>query len=440
MGGCGVAAAGAVGCRPATQGTLGAITQDGPVRAGVEAVRRESGAVKPGITVLLSDSLALVRGRRVGLLTNQTGIDEHGVSDIDLLNSARAKAEGVQLVTLFSPEHGIRGTEDRENLASGIDERTGLTVNSLYTHGTQGPPDSTLRGVQVLVVDLQDIGTRTWTYVGAMVYSMRSAARNHLPIVVLDRPNPLTNFNTNGPLLDPSLANPDDPAPGHPGRAYALYPVPLRHGLTMGEMARYLNAELRIGADLHVVPVQGWRREWWFDQDGLPWVHPSPNLPTLESATIYPALVAFEASNLSVGRGTTDAFQRFGAPWLRADTVVALLNGRHLPGVRFTRSDFTPVDPGDGKYAGRRIPGVKILLTDRDAYHAGRTGAAVLWAVARTSPDSLVVRAAAFDERFGRPAMREALLRGEDPDAVVARDDEAVAAWLRQVAPYRIYR
>lgn len=409
-------------------------------RGARDMVRARRDGVQPGITVLLSDSIGLVRGRRVALLTNQTGIDEHRVSDIDLLNGDRAKAEGVHLVALFSPEHGIRGTEDRENLANGIDERTGLTVYSLYTDGTHGPPDSTLRDVQVLVVDLQDIGTRTWTYVGAMVYSMRSAARNRLPIVVLDRPNPLTNFNTNGPMLDPSLANANDPSPGHPGRAYALHSVPLRHGLSMGEMARYLNADLHIGADLHVVPAGGWRRERWFDETGLPWVRPSPNLPDLTSATLYPALVGFEGSNLSVGRGTTDAFQRIGAPWLRADSVASLLNARRLPGIRFQRSDFTPVNPGDGKFAGRRIPGVKLVLTDRDAYHAGRTGAAVLWAVARTSPDSLVVRAATFDDRFGRPAMREALLRGEDPDAVVARDDAAVAEWLRQVAPYRIYR
>ena len=431
------------GCSRATipDGGRDVVIQTRPAEtAAVVRVVRPSVPVRPGISVLVTDSIGLIRGKRVGLLTNQTGIDEHGVSDIDLLYGGAAKAAGAQLVTLFSPEHGIRGTEDRENLASGIDERTGLPVISLYTNGTQGPADSTLEGVQVLVVDLQDIGTRTWTYVGAMVYSMRSAARNHLPIVVLDRPNPLSNFNTNGPLLDPSLANPNDPAPGHPGRAYALYPVPLRHGLTMGEMARYLNAELRLGADLHVVPMQGWRRDMWFDQTGLPWVRPSPNLPTLASATIYPALVAFEGSNLSVGRGTSDAFQRFGAPWLRADSVVAMLNARRLPGVRFERSDFTPQHPGDNKFAGRLIPGVRIVLTDRDLYHAGRTGAAVLWAVARANADSLVVRGATFDERFGRPAMREALLRGEDPDVVVARDDEAVAAWLRQVVPYRIYR
>jgi uncharacterized protein YbbC (DUF1343 family) len=399
-----------------------------------------SRTVRPGISVLLEDSLHLIRGRTVGLLTNQTGIDELGESDIERLRSDQARAAGVRLTVLFSPEHGIRGTEDRTNLASGIDERSGLVVHSLYTVAAIAPPDSTLRGLDALVVDLQDIGTRTWTYVGSMLYAMRAAARNHMPIIVLDRPDPLNGVAMSGPLLDPSLANPEEHTATRPGRAYALYPAPLRHGMTMGELALFFNSVLHIGADLHVVPAAGWRRTEWFDETGLPWVRPSPNLPTLASATIYPALVAFEGTNVSVGRGTPDAFQRFGAPWMKADEVVTMLNARNLPGVHFERSDFTPHAPGDGKYADRTIPGVKIRLTDRDRYHAGLTGAAVLWALGRTSPDSLVVRARAFDERFGRPAMREALLRGEEPEVVVARDDDAVAAWRRQVAPFLLYR
>ncbi len=421
---------------------LKTITPD-PNAVGQDALnssRERRAHVRPGISVLLTDSIALIRHRRVGLLTNQTGVDERGVSDIERLRSDAALAAQVRLVTLFSPEHGIRGTEDRENLASGIDARSGLVVHSLYTSAAIAPPDSTLRDLDVLVVDLQDIGTRTWTYVGSIIYAMRAAARRQLPIVVLDRPNPLSGFPIDGPLLDPSLANPDEPAATRPGRAYALYPAPLRHGMTMAELARFFNAKLGIGADLHVVPMQEWRREYWFDETGLPWVRPSPNLPTLASATVYPALVAFEGTNVSVGRGTADAFQRFGAPWLRADAVVALLESRHLPGVRFTRSDFSPQAPSDGKYGGRLIPGVRIVVTDRERYHAGRTGASVLWALARTSPDSLVVRGATFDDRFGRPAMREALLRGEDPDSVVARDDVDVERWRRELAPYRLYK
>ncbi|CAN5765668.1 DUF1343 domain-containing protein [soil metagenome] len=410
-----------------------------PIRDGMRAAAQQRKAVRPGITVLLSDSIALIRGRRVGLLTNQTGVDERGVSDIELLRGDVARGAGVRLVTLFSPEHGIRGTEDRENLASGVDARSGLVVHSLYTSGAIAPPDSTLRGLDVLVVDLQDIGTRTWTYVGSVVYAMRAAARNHLPIIVLDRPNPLTNFHADGPLLDPTLANAEESSPGHPGRAYALYPAPLRHGLTMAELARFFNEELHIGAALHVVPAANWRREWWFDETGLPWVRPSPNLPSLSSAITYPALVAFEGSNLSVGRGTPDAFQRVGAPWLRADSVVALLIGRRLPGVRFERSDFAPVGATDGKYTGQALRGVRVVVTDRDAYDAGQTAAALLWAVHRANADSLVVNARSFDERFGRPALREAILRGEDPDAVVRRDADAVALWQRKVAPFRLY-
>ena len=396
--------------------------------------------VRPGISVLLQDSIQLVRGRRVGLLTNQTGIDEHGESDIERLRGAEARAAGVQLVRLFSPEHGIRGTEDREHLASGIDERSGLFVNSLYENATIAPPDSTLRDLDVLVVDLQDIGTRTWTYVGAMLYSLRAAARRNLDIVVLDRPNPLSGLHPSGPMLDSAIANPEEPSAARPGRAYALYPMPLRHALTMGELARYFNADLRIGAKLHVVPAAGWRRAMWFDETGLPWVRPSPNLPTLASATVYPALVAFEATNVSVGRGTTDAFQRVGSPWLPADRALALLQARPLPGVRFERSDFTPQGATDGKYSGRSLSGIRIVVTDRTRFSPGRTGAALLSVIHRLAPDSLVVRGSAFDDRFGRPAMREAIMRGEDPDSVVARDSAAVQAWWRHVAQYRLYR
>ena len=407
--------------------------------ASVQTARRSSVAVRPGISVLLTDSIRLVSEKRVGLLTNQTGVDEHGVADIERLSDAVATRAGVRLVTLFSPEHGIRGTEDRENLASGVDARSGLPVHSLYASTAIAPPDSTLRDVDVLVVDLQDIGTRTWTYVGSVLYSMRAAARRHIPIVVLDRPNPLGGADVDGPMLDPSLANPEENSPARPGRAYALYPTPLRHGMTMGELALMFNAELRLGADLHVVPMLGWRRSAWMDETGLPWVRPSPNLPDLTSATIYPSLVGFEGTNVSVGRGTAFAFQQFGAPWMRADSVAALLNARGLPGVHFTRHDFTPVAPGDGKFANRLVPGVRILLTDRTRFVAGRTGAAVLAALARTGRDSLVVNALVFDLRFGRPAMRESIMRGEDPDTVVARDDATVAEWVHRVAPYRLY-
>jgi uncharacterized protein YbbC (DUF1343 family) len=396
--------------------------------------------VRPGITVLLRDSIHLIRGKRIGLLTNQTGIDEKGNSDIDLLREKRARAEGVNLVQLFSPEHGLRGTEDRQNIASGIDAKSGLPVYSLYGEQTVAPPDSILRSLDALVFDLQDIGTRTWTYVGAMVYSMRASARVGKPIIVLDRPNPITGYIIEGPVLDSSLANPNDPAPGRPGQAFALWPIPLRHGMTIGELALYFNDVLKIRADLHVVPVQGWRRDVWFDLTGLPWVKPSPNMPSLQSAMLYPGLVAFEATNLSVGRGTSEAFQRVGAPWLNAAATVAILRERELPGVRFYVESFRPVNPTDGKYGGQMIPGIRMTVYNRSNLQAARVGATLLWAINKTAGSKLTIRNRDFDLRFGSPPVREALLRGEDPDGLIDREYKAAYAFREGTRQYLIYR
>ncbi|HMJ19971.1 MAG TPA: DUF1343 domain-containing protein, partial [Gemmatimonadaceae bacterium] len=360
--------------------------------------------VRPGITILLGDSIQLIRGKRIGLLTNQTGINEKGRSDIDLLRDKKARDAAVSLVQLFSPEHGLRGTEDRTNIASGIDQTSGLPVFSLYGQQTMAPPDSLLGKLDALVFDLQDIGTRTWTYVGAMVYSMRAAARLHKPFIVLDRPNPITGYIIEGPVLDSALANPEDPTPARAGQAYALWPIPLRHGMTMGELALYFNDVLKIHANLHVVPAQGWRRDVWFDLTGLPWVKPSPNMPDLHSAILYPGLVAFESTNLSVGRGTPGAFQRIGAPWLNAAATVALLKDREIPGVRFFNESFTPVNPSDGKYAGQTIPGIKIVVINRSALQSARVGASLLWAINKTAGNKLTIENRGFDLRFGSPA------------------------------------
>jgi uncharacterized protein YbbC (DUF1343 family) len=396
--------------------------------------------VRPGISVLVRDSIHLIRGKRIGLLTNQTGIDEKGVSDIDLLRQKRMRDAGVNLVQLFSPEHGLRGTEDRPNIASGVDQVTGLPVYSLYGQQTMAPPDSILRSLDALVFDLQDIGTRTWTYVGAMVYSMRASARVGKPIIVLDRPNPITGYIIEGPVLDSLLANPNDPAPGRPGQAFALWPVPLRHGMTIGELALYFNDVLKIRADLHVVPIQGWRRDVWFDLTGLPWVKPSPNMPSLQSAMLYPGLVAFEATNLSVGRGTPEAFQRIGAPWLNAAATVAILKDREIPGVRFFVESFTPVNPTDQKYAGQSIPGIKIMVINRSNLQAARLGATLLWAINKTAGTRLTIRNRDFDLRFGSPSVREALLRGDDPDVLIDREYRAAYVFREATRQYLIYR
>jgi uncharacterized protein YbbC (DUF1343 family) len=420
-----------VQCAPA-----GSLPQPSMRPAGVRA-----GEVLPGITVLLRDSVHLLAGKTFGLLTNQTGIDERGRSDIDLLRGdARVSASGGRLVSLFSPEHGIRGDLDRSNIASGRDERSGLPIHSLYGATTLAPPDSTLRDLDLLLFDLQDIGTRTWTYVGNLVYALRAVKRNNKQLVVLDRPNPLSGARADGPMLDSLLANPEEHRPERSARPYALWPFPLRHGMTMGEMALFYNSVLGIGADLRVVPMKGWNRTMWFDDTGLPWVKPSPNMPSLTSALIYPALVAFEASNMSVGRGTDDAFQRFGAPWLRAPETARLLQSLYVPGVRFEAETFTPREPSDRKYAGVRIPGVRIFVEDRERVHAGRLGAAILWAVDSLSGDSLRLNDLNFDLRFGSPAARAALRTGADHDGVIDGSLPQVFDFSRRAQRFFLYR
>ncbi len=397
--------------------------------------------VRPGISVLMDDSIGLVAGKRVALVTNHTGVDEKGRRSIDLLSGdPRAVRAGVKLVRLFAPEHGVSGTADREDLADEVDQRTGLTIHSLYQRTTIAPPDSLLKDVDVLVVDLQDIGTRTWTYVGVMLYSMRAGARRGIPVIVLDRPNPLTGTRVEGTMLDSALANAEESTPARPANGFALYPLPLRHGLTMGELARLFQSQLKLGTRLTVVPMQYWRRQMWYDETALPWVRPSPNLPTLTSALLYPALVPFEATNVSVGRGTNEPFQRIGAPWLRADTLARLLEDLALTGVRFRSERFTPTTPGDGKYAGRSIPGLRIEVTNRDLLQPARVGAALLWALNRLNRDSLTITDRGFDQRLGAARVREAILAGADPDAVMDRQLPAIVAYERDVRRFYLYR
>ena len=410
-----------------------------PPRAQEARRAPERPAFRPGITVLLDDSLHLIAGRRIGLITNHTGVDANGTSDVDLLRSdPRVTRANVQLVRLFSPEHGIRGDQDVTNLPDQIDERSGLVVHSLYRRETAGPPDSLVRDLNALVFDLQDIGTRTWTFVGVMVYGMRAAARAGIPFIVLDRPDPLGG-RVEGLLLDSVLANPEDPTPQRRGAAYALYPAPLRHGMTMGELARWFAAELHIPVELSVVRMSGYRRSMWWEDTGMPWIVPSPSMLTTASALIYPALVPFEGSNLSVGRGTDRPFQQFGAPWLNAKQVADALEERGLGGVRFEAVRFTPQRPGDAKFAGREIPGVRIVIESRERVQSARIGAAVLWAVARSAPDSLRLNDDTFDRRMGAAWARVALLRGDDPDEVIDRVQPAIVAFQRRVKPFLLY-
>ncbi len=308
--------------------------------------------VRPGADMLAERLPAALEGKRVGLVTNQTGRTAAGRSTIDVL----AAQPRLTLVALYSPEHGIRGTAaEGETVSSTRDERTGLPIHSLYG-ATRRPTPAMLRGVEALVFDIQDVGARQYTYVSTMAYAMQTAREQGIPFVVLDRPNPVRGDIVEGSVLEPAFAS-----------FVGLYPIASRHGMTPGELARLFNAEFGIGADLTVVQVDGWRRDLWWDETGLDWVAPSPNLPRLQSAIHYPGTVYFEGTNLSEGRGSSHPFQQIGAPWLRAAEVAAAMNEMRLPGVRFEAVEYTPPATAS-RFPGQPLRGVRLHATDRDAY------------------------------------------------------------------------
>lgn len=347
--------------------------------------------VRPGVDVLLSDSARLIAGRRIGLITNQTGIDARGVSTIDRLYTAGTGCRlpvtaCPSLVALFAPEHGIRGgAAPGVRISDTADSATGLPIYSLYG-ANRAPTAAQLAGLDILVVDLQDVGARTYTYTSTMVLAMRAAREAGKRILVLDRPNPI-GCAMQGPVLDTTYAS-----------FIGMLPVPLRHGMTLGELARFANGELGIGADLVVVPVQGWQRCTWFDETGLPWIRPSPNLPDLASVAWYPGTVLFEATNLSVGRGTDAPFRQVGAPWLQVPA-------EHLQGgawrEMFPVVTFTPRAPGDGKFDGVEVRGRRFDRFDRRSGDAILASLNLMTALLGMSPDSMRVDARGLALRLG---------------------------------------
>jgi uncharacterized protein YbbC (DUF1343 family)/CubicO group peptidase (beta-lactamase class C family) len=372
-----------------------------------------------GIDVLRNEAFARLRGKRVGLVTNHTGRARDGAATIDLLR----EASDVKLVSLFSPEHGIRGTLDI-SVPSSKDEKTGLPINSLYGD-TQRPTPAMLEGLDLLVFDVQDIGARFYTYMTTMAYVMEEAAKRKLPIVVLDRPNPINGFQIEGPALDVA-------AIGHTG----YFPrMPIRHGMTMGELARLFNAENTIGADLDVVPLQHWSRDAWFDGTGLPWINPSPNMRNLLQATLYPGIGAIEGTNISVGRGTDTPFEQIGAPWIDGVRLAAELNARRLAGIRFYPVSFTPTS---SKHQGQACQGVFMVVTDRAALRPVRVGVEIASALVRLHGDKFDVDAAhrllGSKEGIGR------LKAGEDPTRIAEGWAADEAQWRLLRAKYLLYR
>jgi uncharacterized protein YbbC (DUF1343 family) len=388
----------------------------------------ETGAVAvapvlPGIDVLLSDSLHLVEGRRVGFVTNHTALDAAGTHAIDRL----ASHPQVELVALFSPEHGIRGDAEAGVLVdSSVDVATGLPVHSLYGE-TRKPTPAMLDGIQVLLFDIQDVGTRYYTYVYTMALAMEAAGEAGIPFVVLDRPNPVGGVQVQGNVLDPAFAS-----------FVGMYPIPMRHGMTPGELARLYHSAFGVEADLHVVPLEGWTRDMLYPETGLPWRAPSPNMPDLESALHYPGTCLFEGTNLSVGRGTDRAFQQVGAPWLDgealAGAMAARLDAGEFEGVRFEAVRFTPANAGDGKFSGEEVGGVRLVVTDPSTYDPARVGAALLVETRRLSGEAWSWIPSHFDRLAGGDALRTAVEAGE------SELDRLTATWPGERARFETLR
>jgi uncharacterized protein YbbC (DUF1343 family)/CubicO group peptidase (beta-lactamase class C family) len=387
--------------------------------AGTPPARATRPPVQTGLDVLRGEGFARFAGKRVGLVTNHTGRARDGATAIDLLFAAR----DVKLVKLFSPEHGIRGLLD-ENVPSAVDDKTKLPILSLYGE-TRRPTAEMLDGLDAIVVDLQDIGARFYTYTTTTAYVLEEAAKHKLPVFVLDRPDPVNGWQVEGPAPDKEFAG-----------AFTSYfqAMPIRHGMTLGEMARLFNGENKIGAELTVVAMKNWRRDDWFDDTALPWVSPSPNMRNMNEAALYPGIGAIEGTNISVGRGTDTPFEHVGAPWIDGAQLADALNARALAGVRFYPVRFTPVS---SKYANEECQGVFIIVTDRVALRPVRVGLEVASALARMYPAQYQADLGA--RLFGSKDTIARLKTGEDPASIAASWSAAEARWRLLRAKYLLY-
>ena len=386
-----------------------------PASAGREP--RRSARTKTGLDVLVEQRFAELRGKQVGLITNQTSVDREGRRSIDLL----AHADGVQLVALFSPEHGISGRAE-ERVASSTDAATSLPVFSLYGE-TLRPTDQMLRGVDALVFDIQDAGVRFYTYITTMAYAMEEAAKRKIAFYVLDRPNPLGGEVLEGPMLDRDRLS-----------FVGYFPMPVRYAMTLGELAQMFNAENRIGCDLHVIAMANWRRRDLFEAAGLPWIPPSPNLRSLNATLLYPGLEILQNAGVSVGRGTEKPFELFGAPWIRATELARYLNRRGVPGVRFVPTRFTP---RAGLHKDQVCEGVAIVITRRASLRSMRMGLEISAALARLYPDRFDVES--LLPLLGSAAAIARLKKGDAPAAIVAGWADDLEFFKKMRAKYLLY-
>ena len=396
-----------------------ATSPDRPISPAVS----RSPVVQPGVETFLAAVPAALRGKRVGLITNVSAIDRAGVSVVDLV----AQHAELKLVALLAPEHGVREmAEAGETINDGIDARTGVPIYSLYKSEDRGPTDAMLQDVDVLIYDLQEVGGRTWTYVSTMALAMQAAARKGIPFVVLDRPNPIGGEIVEGALLDPRFKS-----------FVGMYPIPARHGMTVGELATLFNVKYGIGADLIVARAANWRRSQWMDDTGLPWVNPSPNLRSLAALTSYPGSVYFEGTTLTEGRGTDRPFEQIGAPWLDAEAVARTMNARQLPGVRFEPITMSVASTA-AKHGGKTIPAIRFVVTDREAYRPVRTSLLLIDEIRRQHLRDFDWTAT-IDRLTGSDKVRLAIEEGSLP-ALLEEWDREAAEFRESRKPYLLYQ
>lgn len=360
-----------------------------------------------GIDVLVNEHLDELEGKNVGLITNPTGVDQDLNSIVDFLH----QNDKVNLVALYGPEHGVRGgAQAGEDVDYYMDERTGLPVYSLYGD-TKKPTPEMLEDVDVLLFDIQDVGARFYTYIYTMAYAMEAAAENDIKMIVLDRPNPISGGNVQGPVLDKDYAS-----------FVGMYPIPQQHGMTVGELAELFNEEFDIHANLEVMKMHGWERSMYYDDTTLPWVMPSPNMPTLDSAIVYPGTALIEGTNISEGRGTTKPFELIGAPFINGEDLAEQLSKADLPGVRFRAAYFTPQF---SKHEGELSGGIEIYVTDRNSYESVETGLTIVKTIHDMYPDDFEFRkeddsgVSFFDQLIGNGWVRKKIEEGASVEEIV---------------------
>jgi uncharacterized protein YbbC (DUF1343 family)/CubicO group peptidase (beta-lactamase class C family) len=387
--------------------------------AGVRRMTVPNHQVLTGLDVMEQDKFAALKGTRVGLITNQTGLDRQGKRNIDVMIQA-----GVKLTTLFSPEHGLNGTEDRQDVADSKDAATGLPVWSLHYNGRYRMTPQMLRDVDMLVYDIQDAGSRFFTYSCTMLYALEEAAKARLPFYVLDRPNPVTGVHVEGPMLDSDLHS-----------FVGCYAMPLRHGLTLGELATMANAERKLGADLRVIKMKSWQRGDWFDSTGLLWIDPSPNMRSLNAATVYEGVGMIEASkNYSVGRGTDSPFEQIGADWINGAELAQFLNARSIPGVRVYATRFQPTS---SNFKGKWIEGVRFVVINREQFNSVRLGLELAYALRQLYPGKIDFETSRF--LIGNRAVIEAIKAGEDPRSIEVSLEDGVRGFVERRRAFLLY-